>query len=59
MVYGAKLANIFSTSFTVTTHDSRHHQTYTQTWGHNMQHKGEPSIKDREGKGLHSGLLHS
>ena len=48
--YGAKLANIFSSHFTVTTHDARLGKTYTQTWSHNMQHKGEPIIKACKGK---------
>lgn len=42
--YGAKLANIFSTSFTVETNDKASEQCYTQTWTNNMQDVGKPKI---------------
>ena len=42
--YGAKLCNIFSTSFTVETADSRAKQKYKQTWTANMTHMGKPQI---------------
>ena len=42
--YGAKLANIFSTHFSVTTCDSRQGQVYTQRWYDNMSRKEEPVI---------------
>lgn len=43
--YGAKLANIFSESFTVETFDSRRGVRYRQTWSHNMTQAGEPEIE--------------
>jgi DNA topoisomerase-2 len=43
--YGAKLANIFSTSFTVETADSSSGKQYKQTWTDNMDHVGKPAIK--------------
>lgn len=42
--YGAKLANIFSTEFTVETYDSKHNKVYRQTFRDNMRVKEEPDI---------------
>lgn len=36
--YGAKLANIFSSRFTIETSDSKSKQNYVQVWENNMQH---------------------
>eukprot|EP00960_Hanusia_phi_P033439 750458-Hanusia_phi.AAC.1 len=45
--YGAKLANIFSTEFTVETADgSRSGRKYKQTWTDNMQNKSKATVKD-------------
>lgn len=44
--FGAKLANIFSTEFTVETCDSKSGKSYKQTWRNNMSVRGEPVIKD-------------
>lgn len=43
--YGAKLANIFSTSFAVETVDSKTNKKYVQTWRDNMTKVSEPSVK--------------
>ena len=37
--YGAKLANIFSTHFSIDTHDSSSGRSYSQQWSDNMQTK--------------------
>ncbi|KAL9015708.1 MAG: hypothetical protein Q9185_006903 [Variospora sp. 1 TL-2023] len=42
--YGAKLCNIFSTSFTLDTADSKTKRKYRQTWTDNMSHMGKASI---------------
>ena len=42
--FGAKLTNIFSTSFTVETADTQRKLLYTQTWTNNMRTRGEPAI---------------
>nr|CDI54273.1 probable DNA topoisomerase II [Melanopsichium pennsylvanicum 4] len=42
--YGAKLANIYSTEFTVETADSKHQCKYKQTFSRNMHDKGKPKI---------------
>eukprot|EP00949_MAST-11_sp_MAST-11-sp1_P000447 g447.t1 len=42
--YGAKLANIFSTKFTVETSDSQAGKKYVQTWTNNMSKVGKPKI---------------
>ncbi|MEW5304966.1 MAG: hypothetical protein WDW36_007539 [Sanguina aurantia] len=42
--YGAKLANIFSTEFTVETCDGKRERRYKQTFKNNMSTKGEPKI---------------
>lgn len=42
--YGAKLANIFSKTFSVETLDSRRHLKYKQTWHNNMTISSEPDI---------------
>ena len=42
--YGAKLANIFSTAFTVETNDSGSGQNYVQSWSANMAEAGKPKI---------------
>ena len=42
--YGAKLANIFSTHFTLDTHDSSTGRAYSQQWTNNMQSKHAPRI---------------
>ena len=43
--YGAKLANIFSTKFTVSTRSPAQESTYTQTWRKNMSICDKASIK--------------
>ena len=43
--YGAKLANIFSTKFTVSTRSPAYDATYTQTWRKNMSVCEKASIK--------------
>ena len=43
--YGAKLANIFSSSFTVETCDTRHKLHYRQSWRDNMTQSEAPSIR--------------
>ena len=42
--YGAKLCNIFSTTFTLETADSKSKLRYKQTWTHNMGNMGKASI---------------
>ncbi|SPO39903.1 probable DNA topoisomerase II [Pseudozyma flocculosa] len=42
--YGAKLANIYSTEFTVETADRKSEQKYKQTFSDNMHTKGKPKI---------------
>ncbi|CDR87300.1 probable DNA topoisomerase II [Sporisorium scitamineum] len=42
--YGAKLANIYSTEFTVETADSKNQCKYKQTFSNNMHDKGKPKI---------------
>ena len=42
--YGAKLANIFSTTFCVETIDSKSGKKYCQTWSNNMSKVGKPKI---------------
>uniref|UniRef100_A0A7S3VBL7 DNA topoisomerase 2 n=1 Tax=Chaetoceros debilis TaxID=122233 RepID=A0A7S3VBL7_9STRA len=44
--YGAKLANIFSTEFTVECADSERGKMFSQTFHNNMNSKTEPKIKD-------------
>ena len=44
--YGAKLANLFSTSFTIETIDITRQKKYVQTFKDNMSYKTEPIIKD-------------
>ena len=48
--FGAKLTNIFSTSFTVETADSRVGKRYTQTWSANMTEKTVPEIESYSGE---------
>ncbi|KAL3915442.1 MAG: hypothetical protein SGPRY_007217 [Prymnesium sp.] len=43
---GAKLANIFSTQFTVETADSKEGKKYKQVFSDNMRKTGKPTIKD-------------
>lgn len=43
--YGAKLTNIFSKKFVVTTVDSDHKKKFTMTWQDNMTTKSKPSIR--------------
>ena len=51
--YGAKLANIFSTSFTVESHDVKNGQKYVQTWLNHMSTCSKPSVtKHKAAKGL-------
>ncbi|CAE7696469.1 TOP2, partial [Symbiodinium sp. KB8] len=61
--YGAKLANIFSTSFTVETVDSRQGLKYIQTFTDNMGSKTEPEItkvaKDKRGRGDYTRITFS
>lgn len=49
--FGAKLANIFSKSFTIEIVDAKSHQMYTQTWTNNMTVKTKPIIKKTNIKG--------
>jgi len=48
--YGAKLANIFSETFTIETVDHINNLKYTQTWEKNMTKCNKPSIKKCQGK---------
>jgi DNA topoisomerase-2 len=48
--YGAKLTNIFSTSFTVETRSKG--QKYSQTWTNNMSVAGKPSVRADKAKGF-------
>ncbi|KAL8737626.1 MAG: hypothetical protein Q9181_001499 [Wetmoreana brouardii] len=48
--YGAKLCNIFSTSFALDTADSKTKLRYEQTWKNNMGNMGEASITPNEGR---------
>lgn len=50
--YGAKLTNIFSTSFTVETRSVKHGQKYSQTWTKNMSVAGKPSVRADKAKGF-------
>lgn len=43
--YGAKLANVFSTNFTLETQDNKNVKRYKQTWTDNMSKMGKASIK--------------
>ncbi|KAL8764994.1 MAG: hypothetical protein Q9194_006737 [Teloschistes cf. exilis] len=47
--YGAKLCNIFSTSFKLDTADSKSKKQYTQTWTENMAKMGKASIISNKG----------
>lgn len=47
--YGAKLCNIFSTSFTVETANKEYKRSFKQTWAANMTKTTEPKIKDFSG----------
>lgn len=47
--YGAKLCNVFSTSFTLETADSKTKKKYTQTWTDNMSKMGKASIVANKG----------
>jgi len=44
--YGAKLANIFSSSFTVETVDAKRHLKFKQTWTQNMSFTKPPKITE-------------
>ena len=48
--YGAKLVNIFSNTFTITTVDSSEEKKYTQTWEKNMTICQKPSLRKFSGK---------
>ncbi len=48
--YGAKLANIFSTEFTVETAGGGMNKKYRQTFRNNMSIKGDPEIKPYHGE---------
>ncbi len=51
--YGAKLANIFSTSFTVETRDPKVGKSYKQTWTNHMSSCEKPHVKaDKAQKGF-------
>jgi DNA topoisomerase-2 len=50
--YGAKLTNIFSTSFTVETRSPKHGQRYAQTWSKNMSVAGKATVKPDTAKGF-------
>ena len=47
--YGAKLANIFSTSFKVNTIDAKRNLEFNQVFEGNMKIRGEPEIKPNNG----------
>jgi DNA topoisomerase-2 len=47
--YGAKLANIFSKSFTVETFDHKNGLKYTQTWSDHMSTCSKPSVVKHKG----------
>ena len=47
--YGAKLANLFSTQFTVDTQHPESGKKYVQVWRDNMSKKDKPSIKKATG----------
>ncbi|XP_034472434.1 DNA topoisomerase 2 [Drosophila innubila] len=47
--YGAKLCNIFSTSFTLETATKQYKKSFKQTWGNNMSKASDPMIKDFSG----------
>lgn len=47
--YGAKLANIFSKSFTVETHDTQNGMHYVQTFSDNMRQKEKAKITKKKG----------
>ena len=47
--YGAKLANIFSKSFTVETHDTQNSMHYIQTFSDNMRKKEKAKITKKKG----------
>jgi DNA topoisomerase-2 len=47
--YGAKLANIYSTEFSITIKDHQTKQTYTQKWSKNMTVCDPPKIKKHSG----------
>ncbi|EDX05512.1 Top2 [Drosophila simulans] len=47
--YGAKLCNIFSTSFTVETATKEYRKSFKQTWGNNMGKASDVQIKDFNG----------
>lgn len=47
--YGAKLCNIFSTSFTLETATKQYKKSFKQTWGNNMSKASDPIIKDFNG----------
>ncbi|KAH9256098.1 hypothetical protein BASA81_005874 [Batrachochytrium salamandrivorans] len=48
--YGAKLANIFSTEFQITTNDKTSDQCYVQVWKDNMSVCGKPKITKAKAK---------
>lgn len=47
--YGAKLANIFSTEFSIDIHDPNTKKRYQQTWTENMRNKTEAEITKKTG----------
>ena len=48
--YGAKLANIFSTEFSIDIHDVGTQKKYVQTWTNNMKEKTKPKITKKTGE---------
>lgn len=50
--YGAKLANIFSTEFTLETIDEERGKKFKMTWKNNMTKKGKAKITDSKSKGM-------
>lgn len=48
--FGAKLCNVFSTSFTIETYDSIQKKKYKQTWTENMSKMGKAKITDCKGE---------
>eukprot|EP00477_Mikrocytos_mackini_P000725 GAHX01000776.1.p1 GENE.GAHX01000776.1~~GAHX01000776.1.p1 ORF type:complete len:1373 (+),score=302.50 GAHX01000776.1:42-4160(+) len=43
--YGAKLTNLYSTEFSVSTRDKKNCKSYKQIWSGNMKHKEDPEIE--------------
>lgn len=48
--YGAKLANIYSTSFTVECNDHKHKKSFKMNWVKNMTPNGDPVVEPSSNK---------